>query len=88
MVMSKFIWVCEISTPDLFKNGMVAGEILFDATANPYDMFPFLSIHYPDSLRLNDRNSLTDDLERFSFHDVDTDEIIPYHCYVNNLCEV
>ena len=88
MAMPKFIWVCEISTPALFKEGMIAGEILFDATANPHDRMAFLSIHYPDFLLLNDRDFLTDDPKRFSLHGVDTDEIIPYFCYVNNLCEV
>jgi hypothetical protein len=90
MAMPKFIWVCEISTPDLFKDGKIAGEILFDATANPHDRMAFLSIHYPDFLLLNNRDFLTNDPKRFSIHAVDTDadEIIPYHCYVNNLFEV
>jgi hypothetical protein len=86
--MPKFIWVCEISTPDLFKNGKISGEILFDATANPHDRMAFLSIHYPDFLLLNDRDFLTNDPKRFNIHAVETDEIIPYRCYVNNLCEV
>jgi hypothetical protein len=88
MAMPKFIWVCEISTPALFKEGKIVGEILFDATANPYDRLAFLSIHYPDVLLLNDRDFLTDDPKRFSLHAVDTGEMIPYFCYVNNLCEV
>jgi hypothetical protein len=88
MPMPKFVWVCEISTPDLFKNGKIVGEILFDATANPLDRMAFLSIHYPDFLLLNDRDCLTDDPKRFKLGHLDTDEIIPYPCYVNNLCEV
>ena len=88
MAMPKFVWVCEISTPDLYKNGKIVGEILFDATANPHDRFAFLSIHYPDFLLLNDRDSLTDDIKRFSIHEVDTGDINSYNCYVNNLCEV
>ncbi len=88
MAMPKFIWVCEISTPDLFREGKISGEILFDSTANPLDSFAFLSIHYPDFLLLNDRDFLTDDQKRFKFGRIDTNEIIPYYCYVNNLCEV
>lgn len=88
MAMPKFIWVCELSTPELYKEGNVAGEILFDATANPRDIFAFLSIHYPDLLLLNNRDSLANDPGRFSIHAVDATEITPYHCYVNNLCEV
>ncbi|MDA8136508.1 MAG: hypothetical protein M0T82_17960 [Desulfobacteraceae bacterium] len=88
MAMPKFVWVCEISTPDLFKNGKIAGELLFDATANPRDRLAFLSIHYPDFLLLNDRDSLTDNPGRFSIHEVDTANIQSYCCYINNLCEV
>lgn len=88
MAMPKFVWVCEISTPDLFKDGKIVGEILFDATANPYDRMAFLSIHYPDYLLLNDRDCLTDDPRRFNFGRLDAEKIIPYSCYVNNLSEV
>lgn len=88
MAMPKFIWVCELSNPHLFKDGKIAGEILFDATANPNDRMAFLSIHYPDFLLLNNRDFLTDDPRRFTIYSLDTTEIIPYHCYVNNLCEV
>ncbi len=86
--MPKFIWICEISTPEQYKQGKIVGEIIFDATANPYDRFAFLSIHYPDLLILNDRNVLTDDPKRFTVHRLDTDNLEPYNCYVNNLCEV
>lgn len=88
MSMPKFIWICEISTPDLFKKEKVVGEILFDATANQYDRFSFLSIHYPDFLLLNNRNYLTENPKRFIVHDVDTHNINDYNCYINNLCEV
>lgn len=88
MAMPKFIWVCEFSPPELFKEGKIAGEILFDATANQHDILAFLAIHYPDFLLLNNRDFLTDDPKRFSTHRVDTNEIIAYQCYMNNLCEV
>ncbi len=86
--MPKFIWICEISTPELYVDGKVAGELIFDATANQYDRFAFLAIHYPDFLLLNDRNFLTDDPKRFTIRSVDTDSVIPYCCYINNLWEV
>ena len=88
MPMPKFVWVCEISTPELFRVGKIAGEILFDATANRLDRMAFLSIHYPDFFLLNDRDCLTDNPRRFRFGRLDTDKIIPYSCYVNNLYEV
>lgn len=88
MPMPKFIWICELSTPELFKEGKIVGEILFDATANPYDRMAFLSIHYPDFLLLNDRDFLTDAPGRFKFGVLDISNLIPYPCYVNNLKEV
>ncbi|ADH86704.1 papain-like cysteine protease family protein [Desulfurivibrio alkaliphilus] len=88
MAMPKFVWVCEISTPELFKKGEIAGEILFDATANWLDRMAFLAIHYPDFFLLNDRDFLTDDPKRFTIGNLDTDNIIPYRCYVNNLNKV
>jgi hypothetical protein len=86
--MPKFIWICEISIPDMYKERKVVGEILFDATANPYDRMAFLAIHYPDFFLLNDRNVLTDDPQRYRFGQLNTVEINPYSCYINNLCEV
>jgi hypothetical protein len=88
MPMPKFVWISEISTPDFFKEFKIVGEIIFDATANPIDRMAFLSIHYPDFLLLNDRDFLTDDPRRFKVVNLDTDKIVPYPCYVNNLCEV
>ncbi len=86
--MPKFIWVCEISTPALYADGKVVGELIFDATANQYDRFAFLVIHYPGFLLLNDRSFLTDDPKRFIVCGVELKDVVPYHCYVNNLCEV
>lgn len=85
--MPKFIWICEISTPELYANGQVIGELLFDATANHHDRLSFLIIHYPDFLLLNDRNCLTDDEKRFTVPWLDTSTICPYRCYINNLRE-
>lgn len=87
MGMPKFIWVCEISSPTLFKSCKIAGEIIFDATANPNDRMAFLSIHYPGFLLLNDRDCLTDDFKRFTIPQIEANEIIPYPCYINNLQE-
>jgi len=63
------------------------GELIIDATANQFDRFAFLVIHYPDFLLLNDRTYLTDDPKRFNVHSVNTNDIISYHCYINNLHE-
>ena len=83
--MPKLIWVCEISTPDLYANGKVLGEIIFDSTANPYDRLSFLAIHYPDFFLLNDRNSITDNPERFQIFKVEDQLAISYNSCVNDL---
>ena len=86
MHMPKFIWICEISTPDLFSKGKVIGEIIYDATASDNDRFSFLSIHYPDLIITNNRSYLTDDPKRFNVKALP--DIIPYYpCYINNLAE-
>jgi hypothetical protein len=86
--MPKFIWICEISTPNLYQDGKIVGEIIFDATASQFDRLAFLMIHYPDFLLLNNRSCLTDDPKRFTVHAIETENIVSYPCYVNNLCEV
>ena len=86
--MPKFIWVCEISTIELYKENKIIGEIIFDATANALDRFAFLSIHYPDFLLINNRDYLEDTPDRFISYKFDSDKLIPYPLYVSNLKEV
>ncbi|MGC4073998.1 MAG: hypothetical protein QM760_16100 [Nibricoccus sp.] len=47
-----FIWVCELTTPDLYVSGkqQVWGEILWDATRNAYEPAGFIAVHYPERL--------------------------------------
>ena len=84
----KFIWVCEISTIELYKENNIIGELIFDATANALDRFAFLCIHYPDFLLLNNRDYFEDTPARFNSYKLDTDKLIPYPLYVSNLKEV
>ena len=86
--MPKFIWVCELSPPDLYPKKEIVGEIIFDATSNHWDRFSFLAIHYPDFILYNDRDALGDDPKRFSFKTLSTGAILPYAMYENNLKEV
>lgn len=88
MNMPKFIWICELSTEELYPKGEIVGEIIFDATANHHDMLSFLSIHYPDFMVLNDRKSLTKDPKRFIKGELDATEILSYPMYKNNLKEI
>ena len=47
-----FIWICEITTPDLYQAGAqkVLGEIIWDATRNAYEPLGFIAAHYPEKL--------------------------------------
>ena len=82
MSMPKFIWVVELSTLDKYKNKKIIGEILFDSSANKRDMLPFLSIHYPGFLLINDRSQRGSKISTFS---VDDTKITDYDMYISNL---
>lgn len=46
--MPKFIWICELSEENLFKNGQAKGMIVLDATEG--NLTSFLFILYPDKI--------------------------------------
>jgi len=51
VALPKFVWVCEISTPELLKNGKVLGEIVIDATASAEAKSnSFIILHYPGAI--------------------------------------
>lgn len=51
MAFPKFIWVCEISTPELMRNGKAFGEIVIDATASAEAKSnSFIILHYPGAI--------------------------------------
>ena len=67
MDMPRFIWVLEISTYDIYSHtGGIIGEILFDSTANKYDvMGAFLSVHLPGIFYQNERIYKEDSYQNF-----------------------
>ena len=88
LTMPKFIWICELSLPDLYPKKQIVGELIFDATANHLDRLSFLAIHYPDFILYNDRNKLGDNPDRFKLKTPKTDALMPYPMFENNLKEV
>ncbi len=88
MNMPKFIWVCELSNEELYPKGEIAGEIIFDATANHHDTLAFLSIHYPDFMILNDRKNLTNEPKKFIQGELKAEKLISYPMYKSNLKEI
>lgn len=86
--MPKFIWVAEISTQDLYMNGKILGEIIFDATANQNDRNAFMYIHYPGKLVMNDRDHIGDFPDRYGDPlDLGIDRNYEYDVYMSNLLE-
>lgn len=48
-VFPKFVWICEITTKELHKKGLVIGEIVLDATSSAeVKTDSFIIIHYPN----------------------------------------
>ena len=85
--MPKYIWVSELSTKQTYSERQeVVGEILWDATASPDDLFAFLSIHYPKLLVVNNRDSMADDPKDMVRHKLPGS--VAYAAYRSNLKEV
>jgi hypothetical protein len=76
-----FIWVCEISHPDLYPR-QVWGEIIWDATRNAYEPDGWVALHYPEFLIVDWGSALNrrQDLILFSLP-----EPTAYPIYSNNL---
>lgn len=50
-VFPKFVWICELTTIELYKTGKVLGEIIIDATSSADSkMDSFIIIHYPNTI--------------------------------------
>lgn len=53
VIFPKFVWVCEISTPALFENNLVLGEIIIDATSSSNaGSDSAIIIHYPHVINI------------------------------------
>jgi hypothetical protein len=85
--MPKFIWVAELSNQVEYSRGRVVGEIIWDATANKYDPFSFIALHYPGLLVLNDRHALATTASG-RIQTLRLPSASPYPVYRNNLHEV
>ena len=54
--MPKFVWVCEITTIDLYKKGKALGEIVIDVTATIGDFNELFLIRYPKKFLFKHKN--------------------------------
>lgn len=78
--MPQFIWIVEISSPSNYDKKMTDYRWIIDATANQYEIYPFLFIHDHKKMYINDR-AFKRQLFRISF---DT-QVQPCELYENNL---
>jgi hypothetical protein len=79
-----FIWVCEISHPHLYPE-KVLGEVIWDATRNPYESNGFLAIHYPEKLIVDWGSAFNGEPDMKEFK---LDNSIEYGIYCHNLKEI
>lgn len=56
-----FIWLCEISTVELFPQGKILGEVLWDATRNAHEPDGWIALHYPEKLIADTGSALNGD---------------------------
>lgn len=48
-----FVWICEFSTSDLYREHQVLGELIWDATRNVAEQSGWLALHYPEKIFLD-----------------------------------
>lgn len=76
----KFVWIAEMTTPELYDDRRVLYRWILDATANPYEMYPFLLIHDFQEIVVNERTQ-RNELYRLTMQD----EFQSYEMFENNL---
>ena len=84
MPLPHFIWVCEISTLDDYKQQEILGEIIWDATRNAHEPHGFIAIHYPEILYF-DSGALFNQPQEFD--KIELKDSTPYLLYTSNLQE-
>ena len=75
--MPKFIWCVEIFSIENYKNGLVDGCVVVDATDSSEEGYPFIFHHDKKTIKyFNGNRNLVEEFE-----------ITPYNLYINNLEE-
>jgi len=82
-----FIWVCELSTPSLYRPGeqQIWGEVLWDATRNAFEPSGFIAVHYPEKLWV-DLGSALNQSQKLKEWSIDAPN--PYPLLRSNLLEI
>lgn len=80
LAMPKFIWVVEVASPSNYAIMRTDLRWIIDATANQYEMYPFLFVHDREKMLIHDR-ALKSRLFRVNFDASNTG----YEMYEHNL---
>ncbi len=83
--MPHFIWVCEISTPKLFEERKILGEVVWDATRNGDETSGLVACHLPETL-IFDGGSVLNGPEHLMKSNLQNSS--PYTLYVSNLSQI
>ncbi|MDE7216846.1 MAG: hypothetical protein K2N20_01985, partial [Helicobacter sp.] len=63
--MPKFLWICEISTEEQYRNGKACAEIVLDATASKRDGFEsIILLRYPEKFAYKNFDDSLQKLEK------------------------
>lgn len=82
----KFVWVCELSTKEMYLDGKIFGEIIIDATSSAdAKADSFIIIHYPGVVCKRMQNDLVRGIEP-EFYELD--EWSPCLCFDGNLTPI
>jgi len=82
MPLPHFIWVCELSSIDLFRQQRIVGEVIWDATRNVYEPSGWLALHYPERLYVDYGSALN---RARSLRDFNLDKSTDYPLMTHNL---
>jgi hypothetical protein len=86
--MPKFVWICEISTLDLYRQNKIIGEIVLDPTSSKNEGFKqIILIRYPNKFAFKIFNEPLEKLnERFKKKMINLEDV--YSAFNKNLVEV
>lgn len=80
--MPRFIWVCDISTPEDYEKGLIHGELIWDATRNGHEHSGLVALHMPEKVVYN-KGSAYNQPKELVIMSLRQSE--PYALYISNL---
>ena len=81
MPLPHFIWICELSTLNLYRSHEILGEVIWDATRNVAEPSGWLALHYPERLFVDIGSALNirRDVRKFSLDNGDAYSLMKHN---------